>query len=125
VSAISPDGRHVAFTEGTPTPHSVRLVNVETGETRDVLRLPDTEVVSVFQWLPDSQRIAVWKSVGGKTVGTIISLQGNPPVPLDPAIPGNAQIHPDGRRIAYETGGATLEVWALEHFLPSAPRTGR
>jgi hypothetical protein len=82
-------------------------------------------MVSVFQWLPDSQRIVVWKSVNGKTAGTVISLQGHPPVALDATIPENAQIHPDGRRIAYETGAVTLEVWALEHFLPAAPRAVR
>jgi Tol biopolymer transport system component len=123
--AIAPDGRHVAFTEGAKTPHSVRVVDVGTGATRELLKLPETEVVSVFQWLPDSQRIVVWKSLAGRTSGAVISLTGDPPVTLDGAIPENAQIHPDGRRIAYETGTATLEVWALEHFLPAVPRTGR
>jgi Tol biopolymer transport system component len=118
--ALAPDGKHVAFTEGSTTPHSILLIAVDTGETREVFRVPDTEIVATFHWLPDSRRLVVWKSVGDKSTGAVISLAGGPPVPLDPAIPAELQMHPDGRRIAYTAGTRTLELWAHEHFLPAA-----
>ena len=76
----------------------------------------------MFRWLPDSRRLALWKSVAGKSTGPVISLTGEPPVQLDEAIPEDSRIHPDGRRIAYSGGARTLAVWALENFLPSANR---
>jgi Tol biopolymer transport system component len=118
--AIAPDGKSIAYLEPLQGARSLTLLTVDSGATRNVLTLPETETFSSLQWLPDSRRIVVWKSVHGNTTGSVIALDGGAAVQLDPAIPEDSRIHPDGRRIAYTAGTATHEVWALENFLPAA-----
>jgi tricorn protease-like protein len=51
-----------------------------------------------------------------------IAAEGGEPHKLNLAMKGLAQLrlHPDGRQVAFQAGGSSGEVWAMENFLPAA-----
>jgi Tol biopolymer transport system component len=118
--APSPDGRFLAVGREDPPTRSgvLELVALDTGQSRELLRVPDPSVFyKVLSWSADGRflffgngelwRVAVESGVSEK-VG--IAMAGL----LD------VRVHPDGRRIAFfaqEFGG---ELWAMERLLPES-----
>jgi Tol biopolymer transport system component len=50
-----------------------------------------------------------------------VSVAGGPAQKLDVQMETlrNLRVHPDGRRIAFDSGSGGAEVWVMENFLPS------
>jgi Tol biopolymer transport system component len=122
---VSPDDRHVAvavneFDESRSK--AVIVVSVAGGEAQTVVRdtrfpwpppiawAPDSRgVLFVKQPNPDDQRTELW----------IAPLGGGEPRKLDLAAPSmrDLSVHPDGRHVAFTSGGDRSEVWVMENFL--------
>ena len=57
-------------------------------------------------------------------LGWVVNATGGTPRPVDLEIGpghGSMRMHPDGQRVAYNTGRNGFELWRLDNFLPSAP----
>ena len=126
-SAVSPDGRYLAFTLVTdsapkqPNVYERELMVLPTsgGEPRQVLTF-----VGHFDltWSPDGRHLyfiktssqeepkELWRVPveGGEAEYTGLAREGL----------GNLQIHPDGRKVSFHAGRLGWEVWVMENFLP-------
>jgi Tol biopolymer transport system component len=112
--ALSPDGREVAYGEDG----RIRVVEVATGEVRDLVVPPDGQSASAPAWSPDGSTI-------GYMVGTLahrsgggiwgVPADGGSPVRLLDGEVGDPAWSPDGSRIAYlSTSTAQRGLWVLD-----------
>jgi len=125
--AISPDGRTIACFEASADGTSTLKTVSVTGEEPHVLHRFERghRLLGVLRWTSGGRLVyGRWIDQRETPTAFAIPASGGVPVELDPRIPGHPTlaIHPDGRRVAFEAGGTSLEVWALENFLPSAKR---
>jgi TolB protein len=76
-------------------------------------------------WTPDGRSILFTRIDSGKPSLWVISASGGSPRPINLEL-GQTQalkIHPDGKRVAYNTGRNALELWRLDNFLPRPATT--
>ena len=128
---ISPDGRWLAFSgrDAATKSRGVSIMDVSSGASRRVFNVDEPgQITNLLEWLPDSERLLVSKSEKGTASGWIVSMNGASPVRLDPRLPQDSlvadriRVHPDGKRIAFDSGTSSYEVSALENFLPTTAR---
>jgi TolB protein len=136
---VSPDGRQLAFADldsktGSST---VKVLPVGGGEAREVLKVELPERVrgpSGLAWTPDGRHLLVPilpKFAGGPVPGAITELLRVPVEGGEAQKSGLAMarfglggVHPDGRRIVFDSGqpkDQVREVWVMENFLPEPP----
>ena len=121
---VSPDGRWVAFLE--PADAALKIMPPTGGQPRVLHKFDlDKGIWSTsVAWSPDGKYIYFTKGGDGK-LGRFdlwrISSAGGEGMKLDIAARGmeNLDVHPDGRRIAFNTWEVRREVWVMEHFLPA------
>jgi len=124
---ISPDGRWVAFLE--PADAALKIMPPQGGQPRVLHRFDlDKGVFSTsVAWSPDGKYVYFTKGGGGQQ-GSFdlwrIPSAGGEALRLDVAAPGmeNLDVHPDGRRIAFNSTEVRREVWVMENFLPAVGR---
>ena len=111
-SAISPDGKYLAYSDNTGT--FLRLIS--TGETHTLL--PKDNNVQYLSWYPDSARLlASWSSSPTSKIGlwTLSILGGNPRQLSDEGWSTSAS--PDGSQIVFVKGAAYgvtgQEIWLM------------
>ena len=138
---LSPDGRWIAAqkVESSTQSHSVVIMLVDGGQTRDLLRTTENQRIVRFSgmpWTPDGRNVIVRKILGGDMRQStselwLVPITGAPPRKLDVDVSqwaagnrGIISLSPDGRQIAFLSGQGNSEVWALENFLP-AQKTNR
>ena len=128
--AISPDGKLIALayrSEGAVgDPISFYVAPIDGGEPRLLYTtrqgLSDDASTNTLTWARDQHYLLFGKE--GKSGSALwrLPVAGGEPEELALSIKGvfkTPRIHPDGRRMVYETIGSTAdEVWALENFLP-------
>jgi Tol biopolymer transport system component len=128
-NAVSPDGQAVAFKrfdEGVGD----RLLVMPTagGEPRELIRFEAGGEVSLrdILWSPDGQHVLYTQSREVDPSEQMVELwrisaEGGAPHKLDLAVAGmgDIRIHPDGRRIAFDAGTSSAEVWVMQNFLPT------
>jgi Tol biopolymer transport system component len=126
-ATLSPDGRKVAVVvrDGESGSKVVKVVPVAGGDARDVLRGAQLPWPASLAWTSDSESVLFVKQPNPgdpKTELWVIPAQGGEPRKLDLAAPNMRElvVHPDGRRIAFTSGGDRSEVWVMENFLPGA-----
>ncbi len=121
--AISPDGRQLAFAQF----RALNVMPAAGGEPRVCHRLQDTKIFA----LNDTRTSLAWTPDGRYVLFVIRSVDQPGPTELWRVNPegGEAQkllemdglsdisVHPDGQRIAFTSGRAQMEVWAMENFL--------
>jgi Tol biopolymer transport system component len=95
------------------------------GKTRELLRV--AKALGVAGWAPDSTSMIVNRFESGQPETWRVPLSGASPakVAFQVSSPGTPfSVHPDGRQIAYWSGGNVQEVWAIDNFLqiPTARR---
>jgi serine/threonine protein kinase len=117
LGAISPDGKHLAYSDQT----GMHLKLIQTGETLDIPqpegRAPGLGSWWPNGWFPDGTRFIASRFEGGQQSGSgwVVSVMGGPPRKLrDDADVWS--VSPDGTLIAYGTGDAFLrsrEIWVM------------
>lgn len=126
--SVSPDGRQIAYIiqDRVNRVSTLNTMPVEGGDSTELGRITGpASLNNLTVWTPDGRSIlfartehdtnSVWivPSTGGTARKLDLDLYGN----------GSLRLHPDGRRIAYNTGVTTIEIWTLENFLPPAIAT--
>jgi Tol biopolymer transport system component len=123
-TAVSPDGKYVAFVPiaSGPPIHDLALSVIPTGGGT-VRTLLDEDRILPIDWSPDSRRILFSRSDGPGTLPSFwwISVEGGPKHKLDQA----GRVHPDGRRIGWIERGNTIEVWTMENLLSTLSKPSR
>jgi Tol biopolymer transport system component len=128
--SVSQDGRQLAFGVGdVRSSVALRTMPTSGGEPRELLRIqsPENLVYSFFgmgqAWTPDGRYLLAMRSTKGR-ISELLRV---------PAAGGEAQktglvmerishlsVHPDGRRIAFDSGiRGNHEIWVMEDFLPA------
>lgn len=132
--ALSPDGRWLAVSEddraaaGRPA-ERMKLISIagESDTVRTLGRLhPGVASVS---WAPDGRSLfaLVRKGNGSRELWSVPT-DASAPRKLNAQLGRNvmqAQMHPDGRRLAMRMDNNTSELWVAEHFLPARPERGK
>jgi Tol biopolymer transport system component len=130
---FSPDGRYIATGSTDPAAklRAMLLVPLQGGEVRHLMRVPDSLVISVVMWAPDSGSVFMMKRQANleQTEVWRAPVDGGEPrrvgINAD-RVPTPFLVSPDGRHVAYTVAhGPTVqkpsvqqELWALENFLP-------
>jgi Tol biopolymer transport system component len=122
--ALSPDGRFLAvLREDLPTkPAALEIVALDTGQSRELLRVPDPVVFyKVLTWSADGRFLFFNGAPGRTTELWRVAVENGASEKLGIAMEGLLQVrvHPDGRRIAFFASQLGGELWAMEQFLPA------
>lgn len=127
---VSPDGRWLAFSgvASAPPPEyeatTLNVVPAGGGSARQLLQIPSREWMKVVGWTPDSLELLFTRGdkLGGKPSTTLwrISVQGGEPSGIQVEVPvlNAVRFHPDGRRVAFDSGGRGSEIRAVTGLFP-------
>ena len=108
VSAISPDGRHVAYSDSK----GVHLKLTSSGEIHDIALPTDLATnVSFISWFPDDENLALEVDGTDGSVAWAASVLGGAPRKLK-VHAGFPTVSPDGSSIAFRTG-RHHELWVM------------
>jgi len=123
--ALSPDGEYIAFATEDGTLHRLLVVPTAGGEPRELHRYEaESSWVQSIAWSRDGKHLLY--SVRGDPRLWRVGVDGGPPEKTGlsgQGTPAHLRVHPDGRRIAFDSGSGGAEVWVMEDFLPGY-RTG-
>lgn len=124
---LSPDGRYIAIPRNDPGGkwHAVTLVST-TGKpaARDLMRIETGVGLKFAAWAPDGRSVLLLKPATASS--TPESWWVSVPDGVSRRLPhyvGVPSVHPDGKRLAFQVDSGEprrYEIWAMEHFLPSA-----
>ena len=119
---ISPDGKSLAFQEYFD---ALKVMPIEGGQPRVVYKF-DEEWATSVTWSPDGKHLFFSKVPKGEDKTGKIELwripsEGGEPVKFPLVADGmeNLRIHPDGKRISFNTFTFNQETWVMENFLPT------
>lgn len=121
-SAVSPDGRAVAYTWLDLSPQrangggfELRVVSMSGGDARALPMGPDVDYLEPHAWSPDGEWIAaVVARPGGRTI-ELVSRAGTARrvVATLPTWPGDTRFSPDGRWLAFHIEADTAAVFLV------------
>jgi beta-lactamase regulating signal transducer with metallopeptidase domain/Tol biopolymer transport system component len=130
--ALSPDGRQLAlatFDTSSPTKwiHRILTMSAKGGELGELLKNEELKQYPTIAWTPDGKSLLFTNSIprGTNAVWLIPASGGQarelcrPQTMTYGVVWGTLDIHPDGRRIAFDCFEYRHEVWAMENFLPA------
>jgi Tol biopolymer transport system component len=119
---ISADGKWLAFLEAADS--TLKVMPPDGGQPQVIYRFDKGKGWSTsVAWSPDGKYIYFTRGSNGKTGRQElwrIPSAGGEPVRFDLAADGmeNLDIHPDGRRITFNSWRMGADVWVMENFLP-------
>jgi Tol biopolymer transport system component len=123
--ALSPDGGRLAFVVGEAESRQnvLKILPVAGGEAHDLLRGAQLGRPVALSWTPDGQSVLLAKqtrSADARTELWLVPVQSGEPRRLELAATNmrDLRVHPDGRHVAYTSGGTKSDVWMMENFLP-------
>jgi Tol biopolymer transport system component len=126
-ATLSPDGQRLAFVvlDGTSGARLLKVLPAGGGEVRDVLPGRSLPWPVSIGWAPDSQGVLFTKQpkAGDRQFELWLApIQGGEPRRLDLMATDmrELRVHPDGRHLAFTSGGDRSEVWVMENFLRPA-----
>lgn len=121
---ISPDGRSLAFLE--PADSTLKIMPIEGGRPRVAYKF-DVGWSTSVAWSRDGRSLVFTKvpedeGKSGNVELWRVPAEGGEPVKLPLAAKGmeNVRIHPDGKRISFNTSERKSETWVMENFLPKS-----
>lgn len=120
--APSPDGRFLAIGREDPSTKGgvLEIVALETGEVRDLLRVPDASVFyKALTWSADGRFLIFGKGELWRVAAETGAMEK---IGIAMGALLEVRVHPDGRRIAFSAFENGAELWVMERFLP-APTT--
>jgi dipeptidyl aminopeptidase/acylaminoacyl peptidase len=125
--AYAPGGRMLAWSvherKASARPESVLRVRHGDGTIRELLRATAPDGYALMAWAPDGGAVYVVRYLGASSGSTParaelwrVPVDGGAPEPTGLSADGmrGVAVHPDGRTIAYVSGFATWEIWAME-----------
>jgi Tol biopolymer transport system component len=124
---VSPDGEHLAFWErGREKMH---LYMIPTAPSRS--NEPARELVAFdrrsmggnvgyVRWTPDGQYVLYQVEEGESARLWRVPVAGGDPEPTELLLGEYPQFSPDGRRIAFDYGEQSGEIWVMQNYLPEA-----
>jgi len=125
----SPDGQWLAFSDLQTIPGTdgveVVLMVLPTGggEPRLLLRISESELLNVVGWTPDSQEILYTQDpkLAANRSATLwrMSVDGGAPKKLELGLNvlNAIRFHPDGQRVAFDSGQRGARIWVMEDVL--------
>ncbi len=132
--AVSPDGRFLTFRSPVDERQwtALRLVLAAGGEVRELFRFRQSEAIGYddIAWSPDGRNVLIVRRTGQDGIPELwrIPVAGGEPQRTELSVEGMGGLvapHPDGRRIAFETGRRGVEaneLWVLEN-IPAAAKS--
>lgn len=121
-AALSPDARYLAFVVADKDTHRLLVMPAAGGEPREVHRYEaEGHVLGNVAWSRDGRSIFYpVEGEDGQHQLWRAFVAGGPPQKIDVTMGyvRNLRVHPDGRRIAFDSGSGGAEVWVMENFLP-------
>jgi Tol biopolymer transport system component len=121
--SVSPDGRQLAFTvnEATPDePASIWVMDADGTNARSVYRLPKGTASPPYRgpviWTEDARHLLfVMTGGGGGTSLWRVSTAGGDATNIAVDLPSIRafRLHPDGKRLAFDAGDPSFEVWVM------------
>jgi len=132
--ALSPDGQQLAITslviKFSPMTliHRILTMPAKGGEPKELLKNDELKQYPTIAWTPDGKFLLFTNSIpGGINAVWLIPASGGQARELcrpQPTMYGvlwrTLDVHPDGKRIAFDCFEYRHEVWAMENFLPTA-----
>ena len=123
LTALSPDGLYLAFAVREKDTYRLLVIPAAGGEPQELLQYQSEEPianVANVAWSRDGKSVLYPVDTKDGYQLWRVSLAGGPPQRLDLAMPTlrNLRVHPDGKRIAFDSGTSGAEVWVMENFLP-------
>jgi beta-lactamase regulating signal transducer with metallopeptidase domain/Tol biopolymer transport system component len=128
--ALSPDGRRLALatfeTKHSPMTLIRRILTMpaQGGEPKELLKDENLRQYPLIAWTPDGQFLLFNSSSEGSYAIWLIPAGGGlarelcrPQTMMYGALWSALDVHPDGRRIAFDCYEYRHEVWAMENFL--------
>lgn len=126
-SAVSPDGQRIVFRSYDEPDTMLKTMLVSGGDIREIVRVKKPEFIpgySGLAWTPDGRFVLYFTALQGpqgveKTelwrvdVGT--GERKSFGLTMDRM--RNIALHPDGKRIAFDSGMPKIEIWVMENFL--------
>ena len=117
--AVSPDGKHIGFTDFEDGSCVLKVVQLASGSTKQLDRAGRR--ITELQWSADSKALVYAAKADKGSQFFRIAVDGNSDrqtlqVPMKGV--NHVSVHPDRRRIAFSAGDNDWEIWSLENFLP-------
>jgi len=130
--AVSPDGKYLAFRSPVDEREwtALRLMPATGGELRELgrFRQSETKDFAELAWTPDGRNVLMVRGTGERGMPELwrIPIAGGEPQRTGLSVEGMGLVapHPDGRRIAFESGYRGVEsreLWVLEN-IPAAAK---
>jgi Tol biopolymer transport system component len=123
--SLSPDGRHLAFVVKAKDTHRLLVMPAAGGEPREVHQYGNEGgTTGNVAWSRDGRSLFFpVEADDGQHQLWRAFVAGGPPQKLDITMETlrGLRVHPDGRRIAFDSGSGGAEVWVMEDFLPERP----
>jgi Tol biopolymer transport system component len=125
----SPDGEWLAFSDlvsapGTDDVETVLMVlPAGGGEPRLLLRIADSKLLNVVGWTPNSREILYTQdsklAANRSSILWRISIDGGAPRKLELGLNvlNVIRFHPDGQRVAFDSGQRGAQIWVMEDVL--------
>jgi Tol biopolymer transport system component len=131
-TAISRDGRWLAYTARSAHEHRLHLLDLKTGDVRrDLMVSAPGERLAVWEWTPEGDGVYLvrardlrdvvlepFPSDESRLFWVDIATGLAHPVGLNVHNLRVVRLSPDGRQMAMDIGNPIFTVWVLEHALP-------
>ncbi len=128
--AISPDGQNIVFRSYDDPDVTLMIMPSSGGDIQELVRVKKPDVISMANvpfWTPDGRYLLYpvtrvykpYEPLETKTGLWRLDIRSREAKPLDlPMAPAlTLAIHPDGKRIAFDSGTPKVEIWVMENFL--------
>jgi Tol biopolymer transport system component len=91
------------------------------------VRVDREQGIQSVTWAPDGKSVLFSRRLGesGRSGIFRVALEGGEPIRFDVEMDSISSlgVHPDGKRIVFQSGTSSVEIWVLENFLPTLAAT--